>query len=1055
MNDTHVVDTDLSVISQKYKKEADYWLKKLDGLDAGGFPFMERVGEQRFTETTFTLPAELSARLLNTAGNSDIRLHMILVTGLAILLHKYRPFKSDDISIGMPVYKQEQEGRFVNTVLALRNTVKEENSFKDLLLQFRQTITEAVEHQNYPVEILLKQLDLSPAKEKFPLFDTALLLENIHNREYLQHVNPNMVFMLNHEKDTITGTVTYNENRYTERTINQIIGHFTHLLQQASGDLDTRINDLTVLAEDGLKQLLQNFNRCLDDAKHESEFAHESTISQLFEDQVAKTPDAPAVVFEDDQLTYAQLNERADVAAQILVNKGVTPDTLVALMVEPSLETMVGILGIIKAGGAYLPIHHDTPTERLSVMLKDSGVYLLLTKNDLFKMHSYSTLQGLTRQEMTTFRTKPRPQITDFDSLSMPDRSLVNYEKYNRYIGHNLISNNLSLQATRGCPFKCAYCHKIWPKTHMVRSAEHVFDEIRFNNKLGIRRFSFVDDIFNFNRKNTIRFFRMIIDSDLDIDLFYHMRGDILTEDYIDLMVKAGLKRLALALETGCPRLQKKIGKNLNIEKLRHNMNYIATKYPQIILELYTMHGFPSETEEDAQMTMDFIKGIKWLHFPYIFILHIYPNTEMEKLALDSGIPPEAIDRSMNLAYHELPDTLPFDKSFTIKYQAEFLNEYFLLKERLVDVLPKQMEVLTESEIIQKYNSYLPADIDIRTFDDLLEFFNISRDELPVKECMEESRVYVPDLNTRLKNAYPAVEPEEGALRVLLLDLSQYFSQSDDQLGDLVEPPLGLMYLMTHLNNTFKEKIDGRIAKSMIDFDSFGEFRELLEKFKPQVIGIRTLSFYKDFFHQCVNKIREWGIEAPILTGGPYATSSYHTILQDPAVDLVVMGEGELTLEELIRRMMENGGQLPAEEELKEIEGIAFIPESQKTPWNHAREIITLDDLQPTARRATGPRHAGLGKATGGTSVQPHNLVYNIFTSGSTGRPKGVMLEHRNLSRLVYGLKKRIYDRYDGPLNIGLVASYIFDASIKQIFAALLGGHALHIVPENMRVDGA
>ncbi|MFC2146277.1 cobalamin-dependent protein, partial [Acidobacteriota bacterium] len=141
------------------------------------------------------------------------------------------------------------------------------------------------------------------------------------------------------------------------------------------------------------------------------------------------------------------------------------------------------------------------------------------------------------------------------------------------------------------------------------------------------------------------------------------------------------------------------------------------------------------------------------------------------------------------------------------------------------------------------------------------------------------------------------------------LDLSQNFSSVHGLLDEMIEPPLGLMYLLTYLNRQYKEKINGKIAKSMIDFDSFAELKALLETFSPQLIGIRTLSLYKDFFHETVQKIRHWGITVPIITGGPYATSSYHTLLQDPNIDLVVPGEGEITITELVGKIMENNGK--------------------------------------------------------------------------------------------------------------------------------------------------
>lgn len=541
--------------------------------------------------------------------------------------------------------------------------------------------------------------------------------------------------------------------------------------------------------------------------------------------------------------------------------------------------------------------------------------------------------------------TGTRSQISDLDGLPMTHRSLVNYEKYHHYIGQAMVKHCISFQSTRGCPYKCIYCHKIWPKKHFARSAKNLFEEVELYYDLGIRRFAFVDDIFNLDIANSMKFFELIIKKGLDLQLLFSagLRGDILTKEYIDLMIEAGTINIAVSLETASPRLQKLIKKNLNIEKLRENIEYICQQHPQIILELFTMHGFPTEKEEEAMLTLNFIKSLKWVHFPYISILRIFPNTDMEKLAIENGISPDSIIRSANLAYHELPETLPFDKSFSFNYQAEFLHHYFLSKERLLYVLPYQMKVLTEDEIAQKYNSYLPGKI--RCLDDILKSSGISREQLSVDSCLDEADVRVSDLNRKLKVIFPATEPDEGAIRILLLDLSLRFSGEKEMLYDCVDAPLGLMSLMSYLNRELRTKLKGKIAKSRIDFDNYAELKALLEQFQPDVIGIRTLTLFKDFFHKTAAMIRQWGIDVPIIAGGPYATCDYTRILQDRNVDLVVLGEGEITFCDLVKTIMENGKKLPAEEILRKIPGIAFVPGRIESTVRTTQEEISLGEL--------------------------------------------------------------------------------------------------------------
>lgn len=552
------------------------------------------------------------------------------------------------------------------------------------------------------------------------------------------------------------------------------------------------------------------------------------------------------------------------------------------------------------------------------------------------------------QEEWDVYMTRKRPQITDLDGMPLLNRSLVDYTKYNQFIGQAMVKDCMSLQATRGCPYRCVYCHKVWPKTHVVRSAENIFAEIHLYYRMGVTRFSFVDDIFNLDVKNSTRFYQLIVKNRLNesIQLYFPngLRGDILTRDYIDLMVEAGTVNIAFALESGSPRIQELIKKHLDIDKLRRNIEYTNEVYPWLITELQTMHGFPTETEEEAMMTLDFIFSLKNLDFPYVNVLKIYPNTDMEKLALENGVSRENIEKSRNLAYDELPFTLPFNKNFSYKYQAKFLHEYFLKKERLLTVLPQQMKLFSEGELMQKYCSYLPGKFNVLS--DLLEITGIDEAELGGSGCAAENAHFVPNLNEKIRGYFPASRPDKDALRIFLLDLTRFFSEGRKVLYDVVEAPLGLMCLLTYLENQKGTRIKGKIAKSRIDFDNYWELKELLDEMQPDVIGVRSMSLFKEFFHETAENIRRWGFQTPIIAGGPYAVSEYSLILKDPNIDLVVLGEGEVTFCEIITRIMENNGKLPGDNVLKEIAGIAFVPGKSGKEKKDSEKFLTREVIE-------------------------------------------------------------------------------------------------------------
>ncbi|MHC4759603.1 MAG: B12-binding domain-containing radical SAM protein, partial [Planctomycetota bacterium] len=227
------------------------------------------------------------------------------------------------------------------------------------------------------------------------------------------------------------------------------------------------------------------------------------------------------------------------------------------------------------------------------------------------------------------------------------------------------------------------------------------------------------------------------------------------------------------------------------------------------------MIGFPSETEEEAMTTLDFIQSIKWLHFPLLHVLKIFPNTDMANLAILHGISEECIQKSSHLAYHDIAETLPYSKSFAKGLQSQFLSGYFLLSERLQSVIPIQKQILSHKEIVEKYNSFLPGGLD--SYSEISAL--LGTEDIHVGGLVSQKSVGI------IKTSFskPLDSGSKSGLRVLLLDLSQCFScdSAGHVVSNMIEAPLGLMYLLTYLNQELGAKINGKILKSMIDFDSF------------------------------------------------------------------------------------------------------------------------------------------------------------------------------------------------------------------------------------------
>jgi amino acid adenylation domain-containing protein/non-ribosomal peptide synthase protein (TIGR01720 family) len=1057
-------------------KQKAYWKKQLEGeipvLDLPGDFVRPTIQKFEGSRVTFAIGQEEVQILQSLAFSEGVTLYMILLAIYYIFLSKLS--NQEEILVGTPTVGRRHAdleqiiGMFVNT-LVLRNYPRGEQTYREFLTEIKKRSLEAFENQDYPYEELVEELAITRDASRNPLFDTMFVMQSLEIprleipglklKPYdfdsgVSHFD--LVFIAGETGEQLSFYVEYSTRLFKKATIERMIRFFKHILSSILANPHREISAISLIGEEEKHQVLVGFNST------EADYFGERTIHRWFQEQAGKTPDRIAVVSRPAglipgreekargtiQLTYKKLNEKSNQLARLLKSRGMAPGSTAALLMDSSIEMIIGILGILKAGGAYQPIDPTYPGERIRSILEDSQAPVLLTQNEvLLKLPLHFTfLKKLKTPTVEPFKTIPRQQIKDLNILPPPDRTLVDYEKYLPYVGLARAKNTITLQATRGCPYNCLYCHKIWPKKHMMRSADHIFEEVRFCYEAGVRRFSFVDDIFNLHEKNSGEFLRKIIKHGLDVQLYFPngLRGDILTKDFIDLMIEAGTIVINLALETASPRLQKRLGKNLNLEKFQENVHYIANTYPQVVLDMELMIGFPTETEEEALQTLEMLKSFKWIHFPGLNILKIFPNTDMYRFAIENGVSRESIEKSTNLAYQDLPETLPFSKNFTRQYQARFMNEYFLSRERLLDVLPVQMRTATEDELVQKYNSYLP--VEVKSFSEILHFAAISKEELGKAELKPPDYMDAPDFNKKIRVFFPGKEKKNNAFKILLLDLSLLFSRDSNVFYDMIEEPLGLMALLTYLDKEFTHKIQGKIAKSRIDFDDYNQLKTLITDFKPDLIGMRTLTLYREFFHRTISLIRQWGIEVPIIAGGPYATSDYNHMLQDPYINLAVLGEGELTLAELVEKMIQNNKHLPGDEILKHIPGIVFVKESDKAILKgNNREVILLGqavaDNEWSAYANENLDHAD----------RIDDLLYLISTSGSTGSPKSITLEHRNLANLLcYEFSRAGVDFSGHVLQFAAVG---FDVSAQEIFSTLISGGKLHLMDSEMKSD--
>jgi len=366
-------------------KEKQYWEENLLSIPVKTkFPYDfvkgYNSGEVSKKQITSKLSAEAVLVLEKLSNGSMYKLHMLLTASVNILLYKYTG--NEDIIIGSPIYKQDKEGEFLNTLLPLRCSVKGDMTFRELLMNARDTILKAYENQNYPIRKLVNKLDIPSGGKGFPLLDVMLVLSNIHDKKYVEDIGNNLTFVFCADGKGISATAEYNSDFYEESNIHRILQSLDCIFRAISDDINIKIKDINILTSQQYESIFNGFN-----AYKELDI-EEKPLYRLFEEQAVKTPKNIAVSVGNTQITYEELNRKSNQLAHYLQDAGLQYNDIIGIMLEPSIELCIGLMGILKAGGAYLPLDPNYPKDRLEFMIKDSGLRFAVTDEKFFSMFS-------------------------------------------------------------------------------------------------------------------------------------------------------------------------------------------------------------------------------------------------------------------------------------------------------------------------------------------------------------------------------------------------------------------------------------------------------------------------------------------------------------------------------------------------------------------------------------------------------------------------------------------------------------------------------------------
>ncbi len=335
------------------------------------------------------VPGSLIAKLKQVSNQNRVTLFMTLLAGFKVLVHRYTG--QTDIVIGSPLAGRDAAetesliGFFINT-LALRSNLVGDPTVKELLARLRDVTLTAYEYREMPYEKLVEELQPQRNLSFDPICQVFFMLQNVPTAPlklagialsiepvYTQTAKSDLTIWCIEQPEYLDVTAEFNTDIFDRDTIERMMGHYVTLLEAIAVNQEQKISQLPLLTAGERSTILDQWNATAVD------YPRTKTVHDLFAEQVARTPNATAIVFEDRELTYAELDARAEQLAQKLRTLGAGPDVLIGICAERSLEMMIGLFGILKSGSAYVPLDPAYPKERLAYMLQDSQAPVLVT----------------------------------------------------------------------------------------------------------------------------------------------------------------------------------------------------------------------------------------------------------------------------------------------------------------------------------------------------------------------------------------------------------------------------------------------------------------------------------------------------------------------------------------------------------------------------------------------------------------------------------------------------------------------------------------------------
>lgn len=381
-----------------FNHQMNYWREKLEGFVPLILP-EDKTRPQQIDysgdHSSFVLKKELSVQLRDLAKQQSSTLNAVLLSGFYLLLNRYS--NQNDLIVGTPIANrhhieiQDTIGFFVNS-LALRQKINPDDSILDLIEDVKENLMDSQQHQDIPFEKIVEELSIENDSSRHPIFQVTFVVQSFgddQENKLFESMSYDTSYsiskfdlscIIDDSHEEIQGAFNFASAIFDKSTINRMVTHYLLILEQMISVPSKRLRDYPCITNEEYQQIILDWNDTNID------FAHQKTIHELFEEQVVQSPNAIALKFENQTLTYKSLNEKSNQLAHSLreqyrdkTNQELSPNTFIALYLDKSMEMVIAMLAILKAGAAYVPIDVNFPNERVDYILKDINSEFILS----------------------------------------------------------------------------------------------------------------------------------------------------------------------------------------------------------------------------------------------------------------------------------------------------------------------------------------------------------------------------------------------------------------------------------------------------------------------------------------------------------------------------------------------------------------------------------------------------------------------------------------------------------------------------------------------------